>query len=345
MGATATQNFTLTVSSSVVITSANAATFTIGVPGSFTITATGVPAPTFQIQGCCLPNGVSLNSETGVISGTPLSNSHTGVSNVVVIASNMNSTAQQNFTLTLDGPPRIISGNSARFMVGAAGSFTVQVDPNFGYPAPTFSETGALPAGVNLNATTGVLSGTPAAGTGGSYPIIITAANGTLPNATQSFTLTVNESPTITSPNSFSVAVGSPASFTVTSTGNPKASYLYSGGGTLPPGVFLNPSSGAFYGTPAAGSSGAYKGTATASNGVLPNATQAFTIYVDAPAYHHKRQHGDLHRRNSVGLQRSRFGLPGTDVQCDWDTAERCNAESHKRYSRRDTCIGDRWCV
>ena len=49
---------------------------------------------------------------------------------------------------------------------------------------------------------TATLAGTPAAGTSGSYPITITAANGVSPNATQSFTLTVNPAlaaPVITS--------------------------------------------------------------------------------------------------------------------------------------------------
>ena len=40
-------------------------------------------------------------------------------------------------------------------------------------------------------AATGVLSGTPAAATGGTYPITFTAQNGVGTNATQSFTLTV----------------------------------------------------------------------------------------------------------------------------------------------------------
>ncbi len=39
---------------------------------------------------------------------------------------------------------------------------------------------------------TASLAGTPAAGTAGSYPITITAANGVSPNAQQSFTLTVS---------------------------------------------------------------------------------------------------------------------------------------------------------
>ena len=38
---------------------------------------------------------------------------------------------------------------------------------------------------------TATLAGTPAAGTGGTYALTITAANGVLPDATQSFTLTV----------------------------------------------------------------------------------------------------------------------------------------------------------
>ena len=84
-------------------------------------------------------------------------------------------------------PPSITSAGSANFGVGANGSFSVVAT---GTPAPTFSETGSLPSGVTLS-TGGTLSGTPAAGTSGVYPITITAANGTLPNATQSFDLNV----------------------------------------------------------------------------------------------------------------------------------------------------------
>ena len=56
---------------------------------------------------------------------------------------------------------------------------------------PTYSLAGALPSGVNFVGTTGVLSGTPALGTTGGYPLTITASNGVLPNATQNFALVV----------------------------------------------------------------------------------------------------------------------------------------------------------
>ena len=46
---------------------------------------------------------------------------------------------------------------------------------------------------------TGTLSGTPAAGTAGSYAFTFTAANGTPPSAAQAFTLNVNQPPAITS--------------------------------------------------------------------------------------------------------------------------------------------------
>jgi LmbE family N-acetylglucosaminyl deacetylase len=84
--------------------------------------------------------------------------------------------------------PTITSAASATFTVGSAGTFTLSAT---GMPAPTFSESGALPSGVTFNAATGVLSGTPAAGTAATYPISFTAQNGVSPNATQSFTLKV----------------------------------------------------------------------------------------------------------------------------------------------------------
>jgi len=52
-----------------IITSVNNADFTVGQVSSFTVTATGNPAPTFSANG--LPSWVSLNSITGVLSGTP----------------------------------------------------------------------------------------------------------------------------------------------------------------------------------------------------------------------------------------------------------------------------------
>jgi hypothetical protein len=87
--------------------------------------------------------------------------------------------------LTVDTPPMITTANATTFMRGSPGTFTVSASAT---PASTFSESGALPPGVNLSSA-GVLSGTPTAE--GAYPITITAANGVLPNATQAFTLTV----------------------------------------------------------------------------------------------------------------------------------------------------------
>src|SRR5206468_5072182 len=113
--------------------------------------------------------------------------------------------ATQNFTLTVNEAPAVTSANNTTFAVGTAGTFTVTAT---GFPAPALSETGALPSGVTFNTSTGVLSGTPAAGTGGTYPITFTAANGVGTNATQSFTLTVNQAPAITSANNTTFTVG-----------------------------------------------------------------------------------------------------------------------------------------
>ena len=90
--------------------------------------------------------------------------------------------------------PAITSANNAAFTVGTAGSFTVTTT---GSPTPSLTETGALPSPVTFKDNgngTATLSGTPAAGTAGSYPITIKASNGVGTAASQSFTLTVNGS-------------------------------------------------------------------------------------------------------------------------------------------------------
>src|SRR5205823_9728488 len=66
-------------------------------------------------------------------------------------------------------------------------------------------------------------------------PISITAANGVGSNATQTFMLTVDQAPAITSLSSTTFTVGSAGTFTITSTGFPTASLVEAG--ALPGGV------------------------------------------------------------------------------------------------------------
>jgi hypothetical protein len=190
----ATQSFTLTVNQALAFTSANETTFTVGTNGSFNVTATGFPAPTFSTTDA-LPNGVTL-SPNGTLSGTPMPGTG-GVYTLTITASNGGSDATQTFTLTVNQAPAVTSANSATFTVGNTGGFTVQAA---GFPVPTLSESGALPTGLTFTPETGILAGTPAAGTAGNYPITFTATNGVGSDAAQTFTLTVNEAVCVAPP-------------------------------------------------------------------------------------------------------------------------------------------------
>lgn len=83
--------------------------------------------------------------------------------------------------------PNFTSSNSTTFTVGQVNSFTVTA---IGTPGPTFSASN-LPIWLSLNSYTGVLSGTPPNATGSPFTVNLTATNGTAPDATQVFTLTV----------------------------------------------------------------------------------------------------------------------------------------------------------
>jgi hypothetical protein len=254
------------------ITSAASVTFLAGAGGSFTVLTSGTPTPALSESGA-LPAGISFvdnGDGSALLTGTPTAS---GTFNLTFSASNSGGSATQNFVLTVNAAPAITSANNAAFTVGTAGSFTVTAT---GFPTPTLSESGALPSGVSFNASTGVLSGTPSTGSGGVYTVSFTAANGIGTNASQSFTLTVNEAPSITSPNSATFNVGTAAAFTVTATGFPAPTL--SEAGALPPGVNFNSATGTLSGTPTA--SGVFNLVFTAHNGVVSDATQNFTLTV-----------------------------------------------------------------
>ncbi len=185
-------------------------------------------------------------------------------------------------TLTEHVSPTITSANSAASIVGAPFSDTVTTT---GAPAAALTETGAMPTGltfVDNGNGTATISGTPAAGTGGSYPITITAknANGT---ATQVFTLTNAQAPTITSASTAAFIVGTAGTYTVTTTGYPAATITESG--TLPTGLtFVAGTTGTatIAGTAGPGTAGTYPVTVSATNSSGSTATLALTITVAA---------------------------------------------------------------
>lgn len=94
-------------------------------------------------------------------------------------------------------PLAITSDPAASFTVGTAGSFTVTTSTTQSPTAaevPSLAESGALPGGLTFTDNgdgTATLAGTPAAGSAGSYPITVTARNGTSLSVTQRLTITV----------------------------------------------------------------------------------------------------------------------------------------------------------
>jgi hypothetical protein len=215
-------SFTWTISPAPVaasITSGPPPDATIDWPYDFTVTATGLPTPTFSITAGALPPGLTLDPSSGAISGTPTT---AGSYRFTVTASNRAGANAQPYTLTVLGLPLITSGPPPNGIVGSPYLYTVTAT---GFPAPTFSVTaGALPAGLTLDPSSGVISGTPT--TSGQFTFAVTATNSVGRHPT-TFSITIDPAPVVTTMPSTSTTVplvgelpasgsGSPASASIT---------------------------------------------------------------------------------------------------------------------------------
>ena len=207
------------------------------------------------------------------IAGTPTT---TGAFALAITATNGSGTVTQHFALTVEQAPTITSAGSDAVKVGTAFSFKVATT---GYPEPALTETGALPAGVTFVAGangTATVSGTPP--TVGTSTFAITAAS-TVGTVTQTFTLTVEQAPAITSASSYAATLGTALDFPVTATGYPAPTLTEVGG--LPGGVtFDNAGSGTatIAGSPTATGLFALTVTATSTAGTV---SQRFTLTVE----------------------------------------------------------------
>ncbi|MHB8523061.1 MAG: YCF48-related protein [Limisphaerales bacterium] len=169
-----------------VITSGPPPSGTVGESYSFTVRATGNPAPTFSVLSGSLPQGLVLSSG-GLLSGMPTTaNSYTFT---VQAANGVNPPATQVVTLVIaqsTQAPAITSGPPPSATVNQGYSFPFTAT---GSPAPSFSvASGALPPGITLSPA-GTLAGTPTQT--GTFTFTVQASNGVGQAATQVVTLVI----------------------------------------------------------------------------------------------------------------------------------------------------------
>jgi hypothetical protein len=159
---------------------------------TFTVTAVGEPVPT--LVHSALPRGLSWSSAgngRATISGVPQAKA-AGTTRVSLRASSAAGSATQVLTIQVQRRPGLSAGRLPAATVGHFYHFTLST---YGYPRPTVTKSGRLPAGLSFRRNSNgkiTLSGTPAPGSGGAHHIGITVSN-SMGKATVHYTLTVKE--------------------------------------------------------------------------------------------------------------------------------------------------------
>lgn len=269
---TATQQLTIDVAAPVDITTTSLPGGTIGSSYSQTVAATGgTGSYTFALASGSLPAGLSLNTSTGAMTGTPTA---TGTSNFSVTATD---TAGRTDTQALSITVNAVGSSSITYATnGGSGSVspttavdgsTVTLASGAGLTAPAAGRT-------FLGWDTNPAAATPAYAAGQQ----VTMPAGGL--ALHAIWSADPAGPTITTSSLADGSTGSAYSQSVAATGGTGALTFTLDSGTLPAGLSLA-SNGAITGTPTASGSSTFTVKVTDGNG--QSDTQAYTVNITAP--------------------------------------------------------------
>ena len=253
-GVTATS--TITIVLPVTFTTTSLPNGSNGVAYNQTIITTGGVAPiTYSVGSGSIPAGLKLNS-VGTIIGTPSSSgTFTFTINATDFGTPPLTVASPSYTVTINPPPAlsITSTAMANGIVGTA--YSSAIASSGGVPPLTWSvPPGTLPAGLELNTSSGLISGTPT--TPGVTTFFPTVTDSALPpqhaSSAKGVTIsviTVAQLQAVTPPlPSGDVAVGYNANLVATG-GVPPYTWSMTSG-QLPSGLKLDPTTGIISGTP-----------------------------------------------------------------------------------------------
>ncbi|PHV46741.1 hypothetical protein CSQ91_28270, partial [Janthinobacterium sp. BJB301] len=278
----ASNSYTLIVVAPVIsVTPGSLAAPKVATAYSQQLSASGGVAPyAYTVSAGSLPAGLTLSS-SGLLSGTPTAGGN--FTATVQAADAHQFTGTQSYTLTVASATVSLTPATLPNPTAEA-AYTTTLTAAGGTAPYTFSvSSGTLPAGLSLNAATGVLSGTT--NVAGSFPFSIkvtdsSTGTGAPFSATNSYTVTVG-APTITlTPATLPAATVATAYSQPLSASGGVAPYAYTvSGGSLPAGLALS-SSGLLSGTPTA--AGSFTLTVQAADAHQFTGTQSYTLVVSS---------------------------------------------------------------
>jgi len=202
-----------------------------------------------------LPSGLLFSSVDGKITGTPTKLSATATYTVTV-SDPVNQTTSTNFDLVVAAQPVVATQSipASTFLLYQQITPFTPVVGSGGFGNLAYAVNISLPAGLNLNASTGQIAGTPTA-VSATATYIITVTDSVTQSSTSSFSLSVGSvapNPllvTVTSP-SVQLVQNQPANVNPVQVVSGVSPYVYSLTPALPPGLSFDIVTGAITGTP-----------------------------------------------------------------------------------------------
>ena len=226
-----------------------------------------------------LSSGLSFNTTTGLVSGSPTVAA--AARTYTITGTNSIGSTSRSFNLTVEQAPAFtLSPSSLTKSAGASSSFYSISSTGGTITSYSISPEITNTPGLSFSTSTGLISGIPTqASTARTYTITATNAFG---SATRTFNLTVEQAPAFTlSPSSLTKSAGASSSFySISSTGGTITSYSISPEITNTPGLSFSTSTGLISGIPTQAST-ARTYTITATN-AFGSATRTFGLTVTA---------------------------------------------------------------